>query len=116
MHKTNDKSDDLKGIDLPELVKRFNESESMARLSDKDKMILLTAVAEGDEIAIKELHKLLETEVQTNKFFDEQVEQISEEIATRIVKTFTQKKLLRNIRTAERKDRKTAEEILKSLK
>ncbi len=98
-----------------ELIEKFNVSRAMAKLSDEDKKTLLTAIEEGDEITIKRLESLLEGEILTERFFDEKVEEISNEIAEQTIRTLKRRKLARKIQRKEKKDRSKADKILKLL-
>ncbi len=98
-----------------ELIEKFNVSRAMAKLSDEDKKTLLTAIEEGEEITIKRLESLLEGEILTERFFDEKVEEISNEIAEQTIRTLKRRKLARKIQRKEKKDRSKADKILKLL-
>lgn len=98
-----------------ELIEKFNSSKAMAKLSDEDRKILLTAIEEGDDITIERLEALLEGEILTEKFFDEQVGEISKEVSRQTLKTLKRERLAKKVRKSERKDKSKANKILKLL-
>lgn len=98
--------------DIPKLLKDFQDSPAMRKLSLEDQRTIVDSINAGDQITIAEISELVHGEIEATRYLDKLTAQTTGQVTEQVVGAFERNQMAVDHLAKETTERSLADRLL----